>query len=255
MSRTSRIQMAGRRLAAASAALTAMSIAACSDAPSAPQTTVAHDVARPSEVVLQVAAKVKVRIVDTANVQLKEIGWVQFTSSKNDTLYVRDNTAKDLDPAVGLIEVAMAKTQSYKACFSMSQHYRGDHAIGTLFPKCSSLTTGSTQVDLGKVFARQSPQIVFLMKNQFGTLIGGGEVNVAVPAQSWTLTFADNNASYDETPAKGIITYTLGYPNSYTWCEASAPAKHKLLTQKCGNFEATWGAKMTITFTHEQQIF
>jgi hypothetical protein len=255
MSRASRIQMVARRLATAGVAAVAMSIAACSDFATAPSAPTARDIDGPSDVVLQVAAKVKVRIVDTANVQLKETGWVEFTSSNADTVYIRDNSAKDLDPAVGVIQVAMAKAASYKACFTMSQHYRGDYVVGTPFPKCATVSTSSMQVDVGKVFARQSPQIVFLMKNQFGTLIGGGEVTVAVPAQNWSVTFADNNLSYDETSQNGIITYSMGYPNSFTWCEASAPAKHKLMTQKCGNFEAKWGSKMTVTFIHEQQIF
>src|SRR5690349_4416308 len=178
MIRSNRATPIGRRLAIASAAAVTLAVAACSDAATAPQTTTARDVAGPSAVILKVSARVKARIVDTANVTLKENGWVEFTSSNSDTVRIMDNSAKDLDPAVGVMEVQMAKAASYKACFSMSQHYRGDYTAGTPFPRCSATSSSAAQVDLGKVFARQSPQIVFLIKNQFGTLIGGAAVTV-----------------------------------------------------------------------------
>jgi hypothetical protein len=228
--------------------------AACSDSSTAPDAPIARPVDGASAIVLKLGATIKVRVIDTAGVQLKETGWVQFTTA-NDTVYVQDNSAKDHDPATGVVKVMMLKNQTFKACFSLSQHYRGDLAWNSPWPRCATKTSSASEVDLGSVYARESPMVTFVTKNQFG-LVGGASFTLTVPAQNWSLTIADGQGSYDESKgADGKIVYTLGYPNAYTWCETSAPSKNLLLSQKCGSFDAKYGQKYQFVLMHEQLIY
>lgn len=245
-----------RRLVVAGAVAVSITVAACSDAATAPKSSPAgaRAIAGPSEVVLQIGAQLSVRVVDTANKTLKETSWVNFTTSNDDTISVYDNSAKDADPAVGYVRVTMLKAQTYKACFGMSQHYRRDLNYQSPWQPCKSVTTSSGVVDLGKVYARESPQVTFIIKDQFG-LRGGATVNLSV-APNWSLNILDGNPSYDESAGSdGIIKYTIGWPNVVTWCAYNAPsAKHKLLSPKCGTLNAEWGKKFTITLLYEQVI-
>ena len=247
----------GRRLLVAGTVVVSIAVAACGDAATAPRTpAVARDIERPSEIVLKLGTLISVRVVDTANKTLTERAWVEFTTSNNDTVYIRDNSAQDSDPAVGFIKLVMLKAQTYKACMVMSEHFRGDHNFQSPFPRCSSLTSSSTKVDLGKVYARQSPQFVFLIKNQFGP-VGGATVNLSVPSQNWSLNITDGQLPYDESAgSNGNITYTTGYPNTVTWCAQNAPsAKHTLLSPKCGTINTAWGKTYTITLQYEEVLY
>lgn len=257
MLRSPRFSTLGRHVVAASIALVSGSLVACGDAATAPQApAVARDIDRPSEVVLQVAAFLTVRAVDTTGKNLSEIAWVNFkTANPQDTMSVRDNTAKDLDPTIGVIKVAMAKAQTYTACFSMSAHYRGDYTSQT-YPQCQTVTSNAINVDMGKVYGKLSPVVTFLTKNEFGALIGGATFNLNVASQNWSLTFTDGNPYYDESAGvNGNVTYNLHYPNAIAWCEVSPPPKTHLVSPKCGSFNAQWGKTYVITLAHETLIF
>jgi hypothetical protein len=244
----------GRQLTAAAVVGTSILLAACGDAATSPNSPSARDLGDASAVVLKLGATIKVRVLDTAGVTLEETGWVNFMAG-NDTLSIRDNSAKDLDPAIGVVKAMMLKAQTYKACFTMSQHYRGDLVWNSPWPRCATQTTSSFEIDLGSVFARESPTVTFITKNQFG-LVGGASFTLTVPAQNWSLTIADGQASYDESKgADGKIVYTLGYPNFFTWCETNLPSKNALLSQKCGSFDAKYGQKYTFTLMHEQLLY
>ena len=181
MQRPYRVTNIGRRVAAVASVAVAMSVAACSDASTAPTAPVgAASVDRPSEVILKVAAFLTVRVADTTGKTLNETGWVQFSTTPTDTMSVYDNSAKDLDPAVGVIKVGMTKSASYKACFSMTQHYRGD-LVSQVYPRCKTVTSSAFNVDMGTVYGQRSPQIILITKNEFNTLVGGASFNVSVP--------------------------------------------------------------------------
>lgn len=200
---------------------------------------------------------VSVRIVDTTGKTLTEPGWIQFSTSPNDTVSVRDNTAKDLDPAIGVIKAALTKSGNYKACFSRSAHYYRDYGAGLQkWPNCRSLSTNAMNVDLGKVYGQRAPIVTLITKNQFGSLVGGASFDFLIPDSGWNLIFADGNMSYDESAgANGIITYTLGWPHVFQICEFSPPAKSILTSPACQTIDAKWGQSFTFTFYHETQIF
>ena len=248
----------GRRwLAVAGLAATAAS-AACNDAATAPETVaVPQDLDGPSAWVGPLAATVTIRVVDTTGTTLKETSWVRFSTGPDDTLSVYDNTAKDQDPAVGVLKVALKKTNNYTACFGRSQHYFPDyHPNLQKWPKCRTVTSNAMTADLGKVYAQRMPMVTLITRNQFGTLVGGAEFEFSIETPSWKHKFTDGNPSYDESPgANGIITYSLGWPNKYKICEVSPPPKTVLTSIACHTIEAKWGQTFTFTLSHEAQIF
>jgi hypothetical protein len=245
----------GRRCVVAGLTAVSLSLAACSDAATAPQAaSVARDIARPSEVVLSVATFAKVRVIDIAGKTLTSTGWVRFTTTDPaDTVEVLDNTAKDYDPAVGVVKAALKPGKSYKACFTFNTFYRGE-SNNPSFPSCSTVTSKASQIDMGNVVARRSPQFTFLTKNEFNQLIGGASFSVSVPG--WSLTMSDGQWPYDQSPgADGNLTYVVNYPNMTTWCEVSPPPKYLLTSAKCGTVTTSWEGKYTFILQHEKLVF
>src|SRR4051794_4134821 len=155
-----------RRLIAPGVVAIALSLAACSDAATAPE---APAIARPTDsaspLVLSLGVTVKVRLADTTGATLTEPGWVNFVwGNIDDTLSVRDNSAKDQDPAVGFIKVKLTKTNQYKACFIRSAHYMPDLDGQVNYQYCSSSTSPAATVDMGTLIGQRSPMFKLIAK-------------------------------------------------------------------------------------------
>lgn len=244
----------GRRVAVAGVAAVSLSLAACGDAVTAPQASaVAREIDRPSGVVLKVMTFATVRVMDIAGKTIPETGWMTFkTMNPADSLYVLDNSAADLDPTIGVMKVALTPGKSYQACFVFSTYYRGD-VTNPSFPNCRTVSSNASQVDIGNVTARRSPQLTFLTKNEFNVLIGGASFSVSVPGWSWT--FSDGQWPYDKSPAvDGNLTYVVNYPNTTSWCEVSPPPKYLLISPACGVVNTAWEGKYTFILKHEQIV-
>lgn len=231
-------------------------LAACGEAATAPQAPV---VARPvdgdSPIIANtnLGAYVSVRVVDTTGTTLIENPWVKFTAGPNDTVTVLDNSAKDLDPTVGVVKVLIKKTGTYTACFIRSAHLYPDFA-GTPWPSCKTVSSSSITIDMGKVYGQHCPQIVVVAKNQFGTLVGGGTYSFTDPATGWSLSFQDNDPKYDENSTAGRIWYTAGYPKKMQVCEVTSPNGNDLVSDKCKTVDMKWGIGYLVYFNYETQV-
>ena len=246
------------RLMSAGIVAGAVVLTACSDsttapqAPSMPTSANAITVGPPT-----LSAYITVRVADTTGATLKETGWMEFTTTGPvDTVRVLDNSTKDLDPAVGYMKVRVAKAQTYRACWSFSEHYRGDFLSQT-FPECTSKVTSSAQtVNVGVVYAKRAPTIVMLAKNEFGALIGGATYTIEIPDQN-SIHTASEGGYYDESSVVGNFTYgTVHYPHPVVKvCEVSPPPKHELTSAKCFSFETKFGLVNTFVFKHQSLIY
>jgi hypothetical protein len=258
MRRSTRLSMPGRRLVAVGVVAITASVAACGDAATAPKApTIATAIDGASPLVLSLGATVKVRLADTTGTTLTEPGWVQFTwGGINDTLSVRDNSAKDQDPAVGFIKVTLTKTNQYKACFIRSAHYMSDLAGQAKYQVCSSSTSPASTVDMGTLIGQRSPMFKLIAKDEFGALAGGATYDLVLPNDNWHLIFQDGNGSYDESAgANGVTIYTLNFPFWVKICEVKPPSKLVLTSPACYYVNAKWGQTYTYTFTHEHAIY
>ena len=247
----------GRFMSAAIVAGT-VAVAACSDSTTAPQTTTIPTSANGIMVgPPPLAAYITVRVADTTGATLKETGWMEFTTTNAlDTVRVLDNSAKDLDPTVGYMKVKVAKAQTYRACWSFSEHFRGDYTSQT-FPQCTPKVESSAQtVNVGVVYAKRSPTIVMLAKNEFGMLIGGATYTIEIPDQN-SIHTASEGGMYDESSVAGNFTYpTVHYPHPVVKvCEISPPPKTQLTSPKCFSFETKFGQVNTFTFKHQTLIY
>jgi hypothetical protein len=246
------------RLMSAAIVSGAVALAACSDSATAPETSAIPTTANAITVgPPTLAAYITVRAADTTGATLKETGWMEFTTtSPLDTVRVLDNSAKDLDPAVGYMKVKVAKAQTYRACWSFSEHYRGDYSSQT-FPQCTPKVTSSAQtVNVGVVYAKRAPTILMLAKNEFGVLIGGATYTVEIPDQN-SLQTVSEGGYYDESSVVGNFTYgTVHYPHPVVKvCEVSPPPKHELTSTKCFSFETKFGLVNTLVFKHQSLIY
>lgn len=244
-----------RYIAVATVAL----LAACGDAATAPKTSAnvqTSNGASPITVVpiTDLGAYVSVRVADTTGTTTIENPWVKFTAGANDTVTVLDNSAKDADPTVGVVKVVIKKTGSYTACLIRSAHLFPDFA-GTPWPSCKSVSSSSLTVALGTVYGQHAPQIALAAMNQFGARVGGGTYSFTDVATGWSLSFQDNNASYDESSIAGLIWYTLGFPRKMKVCQVSAPNGNDLVSDTCKTLDITrWGVGYAVYFNYETQV-
>ena len=244
-----------RYIAVASVAL----LAACGEAPNAPKAPTSiqtPDGASPVTVVpiTNLGAYVSVRVVDTTGTTTIENPWVKFTAGPNDTATVLDNSAKDLDPTVGVVKVVIKKTGSYTACLIRSAHLFPDFP-GTPWPSCKSVSSSSLNVDVGKVYGQHAPQISLAAMNQFGARVGGGTYSFTDVATGWSLSFQDNNPSYDESSIAGLIWYTLAFPRKMKVCQVIAPNGADLVSDTCKTLDITkWGVGYGVYFNYETSV-
>lgn len=258
MRRSTGLFIPSRRLIAAGVIAITASLAACGDAATAPKApTIAPPTDGASPLVLSLGASVKVRLADTTGTTLTEPGGVKFSwGAIDDTLTVRDNSAKDLDPAIGFIKVKLSKTNQYKVCFLRSAHYMPDLDGQVNYPYCSSSTSAALTVDMGTLIGQRSPMFKLIAKDEFGALAGGATYDLILPNDNWHLIFQDGNGSYDESAgADGVTIYSLNFPFWVKICEVKPPPKMVLTTPACYFVNAQWGKTYTYTFTHEHAIY
>ena len=256
LSNTFPLSMARRRLVGAGLVAVAASITACSDAATAPQQPTIPETQGASALVLSIGVTVKVRLADTTGTTLTEPGWVQFTSGANDTMSVRDNSAKDEDPSIGFLAVKMAKTGKYKTCFVRSAHYMPDLDGQVGFQYCSTEATTAPVAHMGTLIGQRSPMFKLISKDEFGAMAGGATYNITLPNNNWNLTFQDGNPSYDESAGQdGTTIYSLNFPFWVKICEVKPPSKMELTSQACFFVDAKWGKTYTYTFTHKHLVY
>ena len=253
------ISLLNRRGAALGMAGVALTLAACSDAATAPAV---REVGAPNSALVGTVpgpGLVTFATVHVADVYGKPISdkflAVTFTSlPSRDSVVVVDNSDIDLDKTDGVLKAAIKPGTSYEVCFKDAYFYMNDDRDHAKYPKCHTLTTGSLNIDMGVLFGRRFPKIEWRSRDTFGNLIiPGGTVAVTF---SWgTRVIADRDLNYGGV-LDGIVKYESRQPPQLVkWCEYAPPPKYKLISAKCGEIQTQFETTHIVTWVHEQLLF
>lgn len=232
----------GRRVAAAGVAAMALSSAGCSDSATGPTSATAREVPGSNNVTVaggggipQVATFISVHIVDVTGLPVTEKAMVRFRwSQPKDSVSVQDNSAKDLDPTIGVVKIAAPKAAGYDGCVrETTAHFVADTA-GASYPTCNSKFWLSYNINLGNVYMRRKPQLTVKMIDEWNHLLPGGGLHM-YNTNGWSLDVLDGQFPVDEPSVNdGKITVTLPKPSYYVWGE------NKLPTGKWELYDSQW---------------
>ena len=242
-----------------------LSLAACGDAATAPDTAAAPsgvDVAAPNnawvtEGPLDAAAYLTARIVDVNDKLMTEGGWIRFSRYpyifNKSWVEIQDNTAGDLDPTLGIVKVKLIKGEKYEACHTKATYNYVAVGASGFYPTCRLVETSAVNVDLGKLYARKYPRITWKFVDEFGNLLKGATLDLTLNNNT-KRSVTDGDGWMDGSFPNGEIAIKLG-EQQVAWCVAKPPYKHEPITNKCGSFFAEWEETYAFTIVHEKLIY
>jgi hypothetical protein len=139
-----------------------------------------------------------------------------------------DNSAKDLDPTIGVVKIAAPTAKGYLACVTgETAHFAADPA-GASYPVCNSKSWLSFNIMLGDVFMRRKPQLAVSMKDVWSNLLPGATLRVTGGGQQ--VDVADGAAMDEAVGNNGIIMVTVPRAGSYVWAAVKNPTgKYELI--------------------------
>jgi hypothetical protein len=248
----------GRRVVAAGLAAVSFSLAACSDAATAPTTAPAREIGGADNIVVgggipDVAAFISVKIVDVNSVLLTEKATIHLVSWPN-YADVQDNSATDLDPTLGVIKVKIKKGSYYEICMTGGTLNYTAEANNPTYPSCRYVETSAINVDMGKIFARKNPRVTWTMKDQFGNLLPGAVLKVTIG--SWVGLVGDGDGIFDGASDGIIAMKIVSGEVPVSWCEVTPPpSKYAAITNKCGTVNVKYEKAYAFTIVHEKLIF
>lgn len=254
----------GRRIAATGLATMALASAACSSDATGPATPAARDIAGANNVTVvggggipQVATFISVHIIDVNGQPVTEKAMVRFRwSQPKDSVFVMDNSAKDLDPTIGVVKIAAPKAAGYDGCVrGTTAHFAADTA-GANYPTCNSKFWLSYDINLGNVYMRRKPQLTVKFIDSWSNLLPGAALHM-YNTNGWSLDVADGQSPYDE-PAlvDGKITVTLPRPSYYVWGETKTPTgKWELNDSAWYGQQINWEDKIVALLLHQQVAY
>lgn len=254
----------GRRVIAAGLAAMALSAAACSDESTGPVPPRATEIAGSNNVTVvgggglpQVATFISVHIIDVTGKLVTEKAMVRFRwSQPKDSVFVMDNSDKDLDPTIGIVKIAAPKAAGYDGCVrNTTAHFAADTA-GASYPTCNSKFWLSYNFDLGNVYMRRKPQLTVKFIDSWSNLLPGAALHM-YNTNAWSLDVADGQSPWDEPPVNdGKITVTLPRPSYYVWCETKTPTgKWELWDSACYSQQINWEDKVNAQLLHQQVAY
>jgi hypothetical protein len=252
----------GRRIAAAGLAALALSAAACSDSSTAPASPKARDIADANALTVggglpQVATFISVHIIDVTGKNVTEKATVKFRwSQPTDSVFVTDNSAKDLDPTIGVVKIAATTAKGYQGCvIGSTAHFVADSA-GASYPTCNSKFWLSFDIPLGNVYMRRKPQLTVKFIDSWSNLLPGAALHM-YNTNGWSLDVADGQAPWDEPPVNdGKITVTLPRPSYYVWGETKTPTgKWELNDSAWYGQQINWEDKISALLLHQQVAY
>jgi hypothetical protein len=242
MYRSTLLSSLGRRAVAVGLAAVALSTAACRDDATAPTVATAREISGPNAITVgiggggQVATFISVHIIDVNGINVPEKAMVRFRwSQPKDSVFVVDNSAKDLDPTIGVVKIAAPKAAGYDACVrGTTAHYVAD-STGPSYPTCNSKFWLSFNINLGNVYMRRKPQLSVKMIDTWNNLLPGASMSVRTWDWDWSVNVADGQALLDEPSVNnGRITVTLPKAAQYVWCNTKLPTgKWELWDTQC----------------------
>jgi hypothetical protein len=265
MSRFPIFHSTGRRVVAAGLAAVSFSLAACGDAATAPASAPAREIAGSNSAAAvaggggfpQVATFISVHIVDIAVKPVTEKATVKFRwSQPKDSLTLQDNSAKDLDPTVGVVKIAAPRAGGYEACVrDGTAHFAADTA-GKSYPTCNSKSWLSYNFDLGFVYMRRKPQLTVRMIDEWSHLLPGAGLHI-YNTNAWSLNVLDGQVPVDEPSVNdGKITVTLPKPSLYVWGQNKLPTgKWELIDSQWYQQQINWEDKVNATLVFRQVAF
>ena len=251
----------GRRLVAAGLAAVAMSSAACSDDTTSPK---AREIAGSNNVTVvggtdlpQVATFISVHIIDVTGQLVTEKAMVRFRwSQPKDSVFVTDNSAKDLDPTIGIVKIAAPMAAGYDGCVRGSTaHFVADTA-GPNYPTCNSKFWLSYNINLGNIYMRRKPQLTVRFIDEWSKLLPGAALHI-YNTNGWSLDVADGQAPWDEPAVNdGKIIVTLPRPSQYVWGETKTPSgKYELYDSAWYTQQINWEDKVMAALLHKQVAY
>jgi hypothetical protein len=221
-----------RRVIAAGLAAAAFSATACSDASTAPATPTARPVTASNDLSIgdgpppQLSTKISVHIIDVTGKTVTEKAMVRFRwSQPKDSVFVMDNSAKDLDPTVGIVKIAAPTAKGYDACVrGMTTHFAADTA-GPSYPTCNSKSWLSFDIPLGNVYMRRKPQIEVFMRSGMNAnwFLPGGAIHVYDAVSLWNMDVFDGQLGDDPMVNDGKITFNLPKKSFYVFKYLKTP--------------------------------
>ena len=96
--------------------------------------------------------------------------------------------------------------------------------------------------------------IIAQVKNQLGTLIGGGTVEFFDASTGYRLTVMDDDANDQWNNAVGYILHAFNAPGTYGVCETAPPKDTFLASQKCFKMQLGWNQLYWPIFTNQQKL-
>jgi hypothetical protein len=96
--------------------------------------------------------------------------------------------------------------------------------------------------------------IIAQVKNQLGTLIGGGTVEFFDASTGYRLTVMDDDANDQWNNAVGYILHAFNAPGTYGVCETAPPKDTFLTSQKCFKMQLGWNQMYWPIFTNQQKL-
>jgi hypothetical protein len=257
------LSLSNRRcVVAAGLAALAMSSVACSDDAASPTSPAAREIAGPNNVTVggdipQLATFISLHIIDVTGKSVTEKATVKFRwSQPNDSVFVVDNSAKDLDPTIGVVKIAAPTAKGYQGCVrGTTAHFVADTA-GVSYPTCNSKSWLSFDIPLGNVYMRRKPQLTVNMIDSWHNLLPGGALHV-YNNTGWAVDVYDGQSPDEPAVNDGSITITLPAPHPfYIWKEIKAPTGHYVLNDvDAYTSPLVWEQKLVTQFYHKQVAY
>ena len=260
MTRSIRSLSIGRRVAAVGVAAMALASAACSDATTAPSSP-AREVPAANALTVgiggvpQVATFISVRIIDVAGANVTEKATVKFRwFQPTDSLVVQDNSAKDVDPTIGVVKIAAPKANGYQGCvIGETRHFAAD-PTGASYPTCNSKWWLSFDFSLGNVYMRRKPQLTVKMIDEWSHLLPGATLRVY--AGAYSVDVADGSLADEPTLNDGKITVTVPRAGKYVWGEVKLPSgKYELIDSQWYSGDLGWETKTNALLLFREVAF
>jgi len=253
----------GRRVVAAGLTAAALSTAACSDSATGPRRN-AGDVAGPNSLVAgipgnpQLATFISVHIVDVSVKNVTEKAVVRFRwFQPQDSVFVQDNSALDLDPTIGVVKIAAPKAAGYEGCVrGTTAHFAADTA-GVSYPTCNSKFWLSFDINLGNVYMRRKPQFTVKMIDAVTKqLLPGAAVHMYLGGDPWKIDVVDGQLGDEPQINDGMITVTVPKPGQLVYSVTKLPTgKYELADLQSYLHVLSWEEKGAYQFYFKQVAY
>ncbi|QJR37483.1 hypothetical protein [Gemmatimonas groenlandica] len=227
------------------AALAALTLAACGEAPStAPEQTVEMD-ATNAAFVPRIVATVNLVVRETPSGNMIGNTTVAFTSGSRGTpVNIVDNSTADADKRSGYFQVTLTKSTIYEATvIAGPSKYDRTEATKQIGSSASTVNMGTQYLPVNPLFT------INVKRATTGALLGGA---------TYTVGWADGTAPWmqrtdnvdDMSGIVGVITFYGRSARNHQICEITAPTGYLIPSPSCKLAYATWGKTASVDFVH-----